>query len=476
MSSRNSPSQHPDRQAEQDRAYRDSGRAAGHGDASLATAMPVRDTASFLAWSRAVSPLVGNSLRQGDVDSATGRSTRPTTRGTRTSILATRTTGTRTTETGPSSSAEPYQPAHAAFSFAELHQAYYDCRRRKRFTDSALRFEINLERNICELQEELLSGNYWPGRSICFAISHPKFREVYAADFRDRIVHHLFYNRIAPRFERAFSVESCACIKGRGTLYAIKRLDKHTRSITQNWTRGAFYLKCDLSNFFNHIDKRILWRILQDKIHEPWWLDLAGRLLWHDPRQDFEVRGDAWVLDKVPAHKRLTNQPDGFGLPIGNLPSQFLANVILDRLDQRIKHYIKARYYVRYVDDFVVLGRSPGWLNAVLFDINMFLPTELNLELNSKKTVLQPVDRGIDFVGQVIKPHHRLTRRRVVRHALHRIRTTPASELFDTANSYLGILRQATHSHCDRVSLCRALWRRGRAVNGALTKTYRMGA
>lgn len=434
--------------------------------------MPVRDTASFLAWSRAVSPLVGVSLRQGDVDSATGRSTRPTTRGTRTSVPGTRTTGTRTTATGPSSSAESHQPAHAAFSFAELYQAYYDCRKRKRFTDSALRFEINLEHNLWALQEELLSGAYWPGCSICFGISHPKFREVYAADFRDRIVHHLFYNRIAPRFERAFSVDSCACIKGRGTLYAVERLERHVRSITQNWTRGAFYLKCDLSNFFNRIDKRILWSRLQAKISEPWWLDLAGRLLWHDPRQDFEVRGDAWVLDKVPAHKRLINQPDGFGLPIGNLPSQFLANVILDDLDQHIKHYVKARYYTRYVDDFVILGRSPQWLNSVLFDINLFLPVELNLELNPKKTVLQPVDRGIDFVGQVIKPHNRLIRRRIVRHALRRISTTPANELFATANSYLGIVRQATHSHRDRARLCRALRRRGHAVNGALTKTY----
>jgi len=318
-----------------------------------------------------------------------------------------------------------------------------------------------------------VDGSYRPGRSICFGISRPKFREVWAADFRDRIVHHLLYNHIGPRFERAFIADSCACMKGRGTLYAAKRLDRHARSITQDWSRDAFYLKCDLSNFFNRIDKTVLWRLLQAKIHEPWWLGLCGTILWHDCRDNYEVRGDTAVLAKVPANKRLTNQPAGFGLPIGNLPSQFFANVILDPLDQRMKHRNRARHYVRYVDDFVVLGRSPQWLEAVLADANLFLPDALHLELNPKKTILQPCRRGIDFVGQVIRPEGRITRRRTVRQAVQNIETVDAGELMETANAYFGIVGQAPVSRNDRIELGRAVRRRGFMVNGDITKTYR---
>jgi len=439
----------------------------------VATASRVPDTTGAAGRSGAVSGQISFGFLPGDAHSTTGRSTRPTTRGTRTSVPATRTTGTRTTATELSSSEEAHQPSHAAPSFADLYQAYYDCRTRKRNTHSALRFEVRLERNLVELYEELVDGSYRPGRSICFGISRPKFREVWAADFRDRIVHHLLYNHIGPRFERAFIADSCACMKGRGTLYAAKRLDRHARSITQDWSRDAFYLKCDLSNFFNRIDKTVLWRLLQAKIHEPWWLGLCGTILWHDCRDNYEVRGDTAVLAKVPANKRLTNQPAGFGLPIGNLPSQFFANVILDPLDQRMKHRNRARHYVRYVDDFVVLGRSPQWLEAVLADANLFLPDALHLELNPKKTILQPCRRGIDFVGQVIRPEGRITRRRTVRQAVQNIETVDAGELMETANAYFGIVGQAPVSRNDRIELGRAVRRRGFMVNGDITKTYR---
>lgn len=113
----------------------------------------------------------------------------------------------------------------ADFSFTELVQAYFDCRTNKRASRTALEFEINLERNLAQLDRELRQGTYTPGPSICFVVTHPKPREVWAAQFRDRIVHHLLYNKIGPRFEARFIADSCACIKGRGTLYAAKRLD-----------------------------------------------------------------------------------------------------------------------------------------------------------------------------------------------------------------------------------------------------------
>lgn len=332
---------------------------------------------------------------------------------------------------------------------------------------------MRLERNLRELFDELQDGAYVPRRSICFVVTRPKPREVWAADFRDRIVHHLLYRRIGARFENAFIADSCACIPGRGTLYAAQRLEEKVRSITQNWSRPAYYLKCDLANFFVSIDKPILRELLVARIVEPWWMALAELVLMHDPRTDFEFRGDHRLLDLVPPHKRLLNQPAHLGLPIGNLSSQFFANVYLDVLDQRAKHGLRARHYIRYVDDFMFLHESADWLNAVLRDVEAFLPMRLGVQLNPRKTILQPVERGIDFVGHVVKPWRRYTRRRTFNDALRRVAQAPAENVFEMANSYFGLLRQASASHHDRARLANVVRGRGHAVDGALTKSYR---
>ncbi|MFC4705477.1 RNA-directed DNA polymerase [Paraburkholderia caffeinitolerans] len=323
------------------------------------------------------------------------------------------------------------------------------------------------------LYDELIDGSYTPGRSICFVITRPKPREVWAADFRDRVVHHLLYHRIAPRFERSFIADSCACIKGRGTLYAAERLEAKVRSITQNWSQRAYYLKLDLANFFVSIDRRILRELLFEKISEPFWRWLTDVVLMHDPRADFAYRGDPAKMVCVPPHKRLMEQPAHLGLPIGNLFSQFGANVLLNVLDQRAKHVLGARYYIRYVDDFLFLHESTDWLNAVLADLTEFLPARLSVRINPRKTILQPIDRGVDFVGQVIKPWRRETRKRTRNEALRRVAATPAADLMPVANSYFGLLGQASASHHDRAQLANVVLSRGRAVNFNLTKTYR---
>lgn len=423
--------------------------------------------------SGAVSQLIGNSLRRGDVESTTTTLRTRTMPGTRTSTTATRTTTTPTTSSAPEPSANGYARHHADFTFAELTQAYFDCREHKRNSTTALAFEQDLERNLRQLYDELQAGTYRPGRSICFVITRPKPREVWAAEFRDRIVHHLLHNRVAPRFYAGFIADSCACIPGRGTLHAAQRLEAKVRSITQNWSRRALYLKCDLANFFVSIDKRVVLELLAKRITEPWWLQLATQILMHDPREDFELHGVPSQLDLVPAHKRLALQPKHLGLPIGNLSSQFFANVYLDALDQFCKHQIGARYYIRYVDDFVLLHESSEWLRAAKEKIDAFLPARLGVRLNPKKTVLQPIERGIDFVGQVILPWHRITRRRTRDEALRRMRDVPASDLFETANSYFGLMRQATHGHHDRAQLANVLRDRGHSVKADLTKIYR---
>ncbi|WP_253958575.1 RNA-directed DNA polymerase [Paraburkholderia fungorum] len=334
-------------------------------------------------------------------------------------------------------------------------------------------FEANLERNLRCLYDDLADGSYAPGRSICFVITRPKPREVWASDFRDRIVHHLLYNRIGPRFERSFIADSCACIKGRGTLYAAQRLEAKIRSVTQNWSRPAYYLKCDLANFFVSIDKQILRGLLLAKIFEPFWRSLTELVLMHDPRTDFEFRGDRALLARVPPHKRLMEQTANHGLPIGNLSSQFFANVYLDVLDQRAKHHLSARHYIRYVDDFLFLHESPGWLNSVLAEVEAFLPARLGVRLNPSKTILQPVARGVDFVGQVTKPWTRSMRRRTVSEAVRRISNVSAADFLAVSNSYFGLVGQASSSHHDRAKLANAARRRGHAVNHALTKTYK---
>ncbi|PLP96922.1 RNA-directed DNA polymerase [Cupriavidus pauculus] len=430
-----------------------------------ATDRRITDTSgSFRVASGAVSQL---SNRSGDVDSMMDTAGP----GIRTSTTATRTTTTRTTSFALAPSADWNESA--PFSFYELLEAYIDCRRTKRNSVSALAFEVNLERNLRRLHDELTEGVYTPGRSKCFVITRPKPREVWAAEFRDRIVHHLLYRKIGPRFERSFIADSCACIKGRGTLYAARRLEVKVRSITQNWSRPAFYLKCDLANFFVSIDKSILLQLLRVKITEPFWQWLTELVLMHDPRADFAYLGDRAMMGLVPPHKRLMEQPAHLGLPIGNLSSQFFANVYLNELDQFVKHQIGARHYIRYVDDFLILHQSPQWLNAALSRIDDFLPRQLHARLNPTKTILQTAARGIDFVGQVVRPWARHTRGRSVSVAAQRLAQMPAPDVFAAANSYLGLTRQATASHTDRARLAKVIRGRGHAVDFALTKAYR---
>lgn len=382
--------------------------------------------------------------------------------------MAGSTTTTRTTSVSRALSADL---SVAPFQFEDLVQAYYDCRRNKRNSASARLFEKDMEINLLELHDDLIAGTYRPGRSICFVVTRPKAREVWAAAFRDRVVHHLMYNHVAPRFYASFIADSCACIPGRGTLYAAKRLESKIRSASENWSKPVFYLKCDLANFFVAIDKAVLRKQLEARITEPWWLALATQILMHDPREDYETRSPAHLFNRVPQHKRLVAQPARLGLPIGNLSSQFFANVYLDALDQFAKHTLRAKHYIRYVDDFVFLHESPQQLNDWLAEVEAFLPS-LGAKLNPTKTILQPVDRGADFVGHVIKPWRRTSRKRSLAQALKRTAAAPAEDLRETANSYFGLLSQASHSQKDRAALANLVMRRGNSVNAALTKTF----
>jgi hypothetical protein len=235
---------------------------------------------------------------------------------------------------------------------------------------------------------------------------------------------------------------------------------------------ARFYLKCDLANFFVALDKQRLRELLARKVREPFWMWLVDVILFHDPRADVELRSSRHRLRLVPPHKSLFNAPADTGLPIGNLSSQFFANVFLDAVDQFVKHQLRIQHYVRYVDDFILLHESPQVLNAALARIREFLSARLNARLNESKTVMQPLDRGVDCVGHVITPWSRTLRRKTLRTALYRLEDMPAAEIYAAGNSLLGLARQCSHGRNDQARLCRALLKRGPRRRRQLDKDF----
>ena len=235
------------------------------------------------------------------------------------------------------------------------------------------------------LYYDLKDGSYEIGSSIAFVIEYPKIREIWAADFRDRIVHHLIYNAISEYYYRRFIRDCYACIPGRGTHDGLNRISGFARSVTNNYTRNAFALKVDVANFFNAINRHALQRIIKKDIGDGWCLDLLLKVIWHDPRKNANFRSSPALFRKVPKHKSLMQSELHKGLPIGNLTSQFFANVYLNELDQFVKHKLKCRYYGRYVDDMVLFHENPNVLNKWRYEIDAFLQDKLSLHLHPNK-------------------------------------------------------------------------------------------
>ena len=353
---------------------------------------------------------------------------------------------------------------------SELFQAYFDCRKSKRNTCNALDFEESLERNLMDLYYDLRGGNYRPGTSICFVVDYPKIREVWAADFRDRVVHHLLYNRVSDRFYKRFIHDSYACIPGKGALAAVARLEHFTRSASQNHSVPTFFLKVDVANFFVSIQKPILDSLLAKHIIEPWWLALCRVVLHHDPTSNVIVRSTPALMRSVPAHKSLFNS-NGQGLPIGNLSSQFFANVYLDPLDQFAKHQLKTKQFVRYVDDVVMLGHDSSALYDAARYMDDFIGSSLGLHLHPNKTEINRIERGINFLGYIVRPHARYVRRSTLDNAHKKIRDANLDErqMQATANSYFGLMRHA-NAWGERNRFANALRLGGRRVHRDLTR------
>lgn len=302
------------------------------------------------------------------------------------------------------------------FSLDNLYGAYRACRKRKRNTLNAVRFEAHLLDELQALHEALIRRTYRPTRSICFVQHRPKLREIFAADFRDRVVHHLLVAYLEELFERRFIWDSYACRRGKGLHAAVQRLRGYVNRVTGNGSQRAWYLKEDISGFFMNIDKKILYRLIcrHTPVDEALWL--AKVIIFHECTGNYTFKGDPALLSRIPDHKTLFKVPAGKGLPIGNLTSQFFANVYLNELDQFVKRELRCKFYIRYCDDFVILDRDPRALAAVKEGIEAFLREQLLLCLNTAQHRLRPVNSGIDFLGYIVRRRYMVVRRRAVNH------------------------------------------------------------
>ena len=247
--------------------------------------------------------------------------------------------------------------------------------------------------------------SYNPKPLKIFIVRDPKTRKIAKSAFRDRVIHHALVRVIDPIFDKIFIYDSCANRKGKGNLFALKRFDEFKRKVSSNgkivqnkfnnnnYVKG-YCFKADIKHYFQEVDHDVLINSIKKKI------------------QDKDV---LWLINKILKNRAIGGGGERFfvkGMPLGNLTSQFFANIYLNELDYFVKHKLKAKYYLRYVDDFVILHSSKYQLEIWKKEINEFLNKELKLELHPDKSKIIPLSRGIDFVGFRNFYHFRLLRKR----------------------------------------------------------------
>ena len=304
----------------------------------------------------------------------------------------------------------------------DIFKAYFDARRGKRNSVNQLRFEMNLEENLVALYREVADRRYQVGRSICFMVTYPVKREVFAADFRDRIVHHLLFNYISPIFERIFIDDCYSCRKNKGTLFGIKRLDKHIRSCSHNYTKDCYVLKLDLQGYFMNINRQILYDSILKTLDRYGYLEMPDGIHWEDS-EEYELvkyllplvvfndptlncvrRGDVADWEGLPPSKSLFHSPQGCGLPIGNLTSQLFSNIYLTPFDNYVKRELGIKHYGRYVDDFFLVHEDKEVLKSLIPEIRNYLWKTVGARLHPKKIALQHYTNGVEFLGAMVKP------------------------------------------------------------------------
>lgn len=355
---------------------------------------------------------------------------------------------------------------NANIALAELFEAYVECRKNKRNTMNALNFELDYERELITLWEEIHAGTYQPGRSIAFIVDKPVKREIFAADFRDRVVHHLVINKLNPLFECLFIQDSYACRKNKGAQAGILRASRFIRQCSHGYTRNCYILKLDIQGFFMAINKRILWGKLRDFIamHYPHQdhgllLELCYKILNNNPTKNCFIKGSRRNWDNLPPNKSLFHSKPDCGLPIGNLTSQIFANFYMNAFDHFMKHDLGIRYYGRYVDDFLVVHQDRAYLKSLIPRIADFLSTTLGLTLHPRKVYLQHYTKGVTFLGMKLKPHRIVAGKRIKGNFYdaiskhnkvaqsHKPSREEQAAFLCSMNSYLGILKHYNTYH-----------------------------
>ena len=283
-------------------------------------------------------------------------------------------------------------------SYENLQLAFRKAKKGKSSKQYVIEFEKNLEDNLLLLRSELLLHSYKPQPLKTFILREPKTRKISKSDFRDRIMHHALCNIIEPIFDKNFIHDSYANRKGKGTLKALQRFDYFKRKVTCNGKNRIYYfdnndivgyaLKADIKHYFEEVDHLVLLIILRRKIKD-------DRTIW-------------LIKQILNNHK---TKVEGKGMPLGNLTSQFFANVYLNELDQFVKHKLKVKYYIRYVDDFVILYNRYETLQNYKEIINNYLRENLKLKLHPNKSKIISLRNGINFLGYRVFYHYKLLRK-----------------------------------------------------------------
>lgn len=283
-------------------------------------------------------------------------------------------------------------------------------------------FSFRLMDNLLELNSGLINNTYRHGPYQAFSIHDPKPRNIHKATVRDRLLHHAIYRVLYPFFDKTFIADSYSCRKEKGTHKALNRFTKFGYIVSQNNTRTCWVLKCDIKKFFASIDQEVLLKILDQYILDKNIIRLLQEVI-------YSFQGTA----------------PGKGLPLGNLTSQLLANIYMHEFDQFAKHKLKAKYYIRYADDFVVFSEDHKRLNILLSQIQTFLLENLKLKLHPDKILTRTLASGVDFLGWAHFHDYRVLRTTTKRHMMKKLEVSNSPEAL---RSYLGLL---THGNAHKI-------------------------
>ncbi len=291
-------------------------------------------------------------------------------------------------------------------SFENVLKASRKARRGKRYRASTARFEYDLEKNIFKIIEVLKNKTYKPGPYYDFHIHDPKRRVISAAPYFDRVIHHALINIIEPVIGRSFICDTYACIKNKGTHKAVQRYKEFQK-------KNRYVFKCDIKKYFLNIDHELLFSKVLKKIKCPDTLWLVKKII--------RSKESNCEIEYFPGDDLFTPLKRRKGIPIGNLTSQFFANLYLNDFDHFVKEELTARYYIRYCDDFVIFGNSKRWLNQMKSEIISYLGT-LRLRLHENKSRIYRTSEGVDFLGYRIFPNRMLVRKSIVKRYRKRLR------------------------------------------------------